>query len=211
MAMTEKEVKHYWNYFCSLCRRLENTRQFVDHSSDSNELKNASVNSFEFQQIILLSAMEFENISKAICLDIDSNFNLQNANIKKITETILQKYPKIGDTVVTTDYQTLQPLKDWKIIVDSTTGKKTVGGIPWWDDYSNIKHQTFWKFNLATLNNAVSALSSLMVLELYLMKSTLGSVMMSLSTECDYFNCVYPGAILCNGETPLPDFVSSGT
>ena len=93
--MSEKEVKHYWNYFCSLCNRLDKTRQYVDHSSENNELKNANVNSFEFQQIILLASMEFENIGKAICLNIDSNFNLQNANIRKISETILQKYPSM--------------------------------------------------------------------------------------------------------------------
>ena len=92
MAMTEKEVKHYWNYFCSLCKRLDNTRQYVDHSSVDNELKNASVNSFEFQQIILLSAMELENISKAICLGIVSGFNIKNANIRKITETIRRSH-----------------------------------------------------------------------------------------------------------------------
>ena len=169
MAVSEKEVKHYWNYFCSLCKRLDNTRQFVDHSSNNNELKNASVNSFEFQQIILLSAMEFENVSKAICLSIDSNFNIQNANIRKITETILQKYPRIGETEITSDYQTLRPLENWKVVTDPADGKKRVEGVSWWDDYSNIKHQTFWKFNLATLNNAVSALAALMVMELYLM------------------------------------------
>ena len=211
MAMSEKEVKHYWNYFCSLCKRLDNTRQFVDHSSNNNELKNASVNSFEFQQIILLSAMEFENVSKAICLSIDSNFNIQNANIRKITETILQKYPRIGETEITSDYQTLRPLENWKVVTDPADGKKRVEGVSWWDDYSNIKHQTFWKFNLATLNNAVSALAALMVMELYLMQSMLGSTMMSLSIECDYFNSEYPGAILCAEGKALPDFESSGT
>ena len=206
MSMTEKEIKHYWNYFCSLCKRLDSTRQYIDHSSESNELKNASVNSFEFQQIIILASMEFENISKAICLNIDNDFNLSNANIKKITETILQKYPNIGETVITSDYQTLQPLKDWRIIVDIDSGKKSVSGISWWDDYSNIKHQTFWKFNLATLKNAVNALASLMVLELYLMQSIIGSVKMSLEIECEYFNNEYSGAILCTEGEDLPDF-----
>lgn len=125
MALSEKEVKHYWNYFCSLCKRLDKTKQYVDHSSENNELKNATVNSFEFQQIILLASMEFENISKAICLNIDSNFNLQNANIRKISETILHKYPSIGQTTIRTDYQVLQPLKNWKIATDEN-GKKYV-------------------------------------------------------------------------------------
>lgn len=205
MALSEKEVKHYWNYFCSLCKRLDKTKQYVDHSSENNELKNATVNSFEFQQIILLASMEFENISKAICLNIDSNFNLQNANIRKISETILHKYPSIGQTTIRTDYQVLQPLKNWKIATDEN-GKKYVDGIQWWDDYSNIKHQTFWKFNLTTLKNAVDALASLMVLELYLMQINLGDLMMSLNIESEYFSNEYAGAILCSKGNNLPDF-----
>lgn len=205
--MTEKEIMHYWNYFCSLCKRLDNTRQYVDHSSENNRLKNATVNSFEFQQIILLAAMEFENVSKAICLDIDHNFNLQNANIRTITTTILEKYPQIVQTVITSDYQYLKPLEEWSTFINPADNKTRVKGISWWDDYSNIKHQTFWKFNLATLENAVNALASLMVLELYLMKITLDSVNMSLNKPCNYFDSIYASQVLCTNEKALPDFV----
>ena len=81
-----------------------------------------------------------------------------------------------------------------------------VDGIQWWDDYSNIKHQTFWKFNLTTLKNAVDALASLMVLELYLMQINLGDLMMSLNIESEYFSNEYAGAILCSKGNNLPDF-----
>lgn len=204
--MTDKEVLHYWNYFCSLCKRLENTKQYVDHQVKDGELINGKVNSFEFQQIILLTAMEFENVSKAICLHINPNFHLAYGNIQKITETILSAYPKLVETCIQTDYQQLQPLKDWKIATDSITGKKHVEGLSWWDDYSNIKHQSFWKFELANLSNAIHALASLLVLELYLMKIELGSIELSSNKACSYFDNPYSSPLLCANENPLPDF-----
>ena len=211
MAISEKETLHYWNYFCSLCKRLDNTRQYVDHGSNNNILRNAEVNSFEFQQLITLTAIEFENISKLICLDIDSTFNLQHANIKQITEKILGKYPKIGETIVLSDYQNIQPLKEWGTYIDPTDNKKKVKGIKWWDDYSDIKHQTYWKFDLATLENAVNALASLMVMELYLMKISMDSVNMSLNKPCAYFSSPYPSNLLCTREKALPDFDGART
>ena len=204
--MTDKEVLHYWNYFCSLCKRLENTKQYVDHQVKDCNLLNGKVNSFEFQQIILLTAMEFENVSKAICLKINPDFNVTNSNIKQITETILSAYPKIVETIVQTDYQQLQPLKKWKIVTDPANDKKYVEGLSWWDDYNNIKHKAFWKFELANLSNAVNALASLLVLELYLMKIELGSIELSTNKICAYFDNPYSSQILCTHENELPDF-----
>ncbi len=205
--MTKKEVQHYWNYFCSLTKRLQSTIQYVDHSAnDEGELKNGSVCSFEFQQIITLAAIEFENICKVICLDIDSNFSYQYADIKKITKEILKKYPRIIETEVKSDYQVLKPLKNWKIDKDEQSRDK-VFGLTWWDDYSDLKHQTFKKFELATLDNAVNSVASLMVMELYLIRIMLGTVeTLLLDTKCDYFVCGYAGDFICTSGELLPDF-----
>lgn len=203
--MTENEIKHYWYYFCSLCERLDNTRQYIDHSSNNNLLKNGDVNSFEFQQIIILSAMEFENICKVICQIMDNQFKM-TANILDISKKVLQHFPNIGETTITSDYQILKPLKEWRIDVDPNDGKEHVAGISWWSDYSKIKHQSFWAFNRATLNNAVNTLAALMVMELYLMRQVLGSTMVAASTACRYFGSEYTPDILCANEKALPDF-----
>lgn len=206
MAITKEEVVHYWNYFRSLCRRLENTRQYVDHSAEDGILKHGKVNSWEFQQILLLSAMEFENVCKQICLRFDPDFNIAYGDIKQITKRILNKYPNIGMTEVETDYQMLHPLSQWKIAKDSPNSKEYVTGLSWWDDYDNLKHQTFQKFHLATLENAVNSLASLMVIELYMMKEIIGSVNLFLDKPCEYFKSTYAGDLLCSGEKALPDF-----
>jgi len=207
MDTAEKEILHNWNYFCSLCKRLDSTRQYVDHSTENNVLKNNSVNSFEFQQLIILASIEFENICKQICLSIDSSFNVKNANIKQITLKILERYPNIGQTEIMSDYQTLRPLQNWGTHIDNSDNNKIkVKGIEWWDDYGNIKHRAFLHYELATLENAIKALASLMVLELYYMKIKLNSVKISMEKKCDYFGNNYTGDILCTKEKGLPDF-----
>lgn len=207
MAISKDAVTHYWNYFRSLCKRLECTKQYIDHSIDKNDsLKYGKVNSWEFQQILLLSAMEFENVCKQLCLHFDSNFNIKHADIKKISKTILDRYPRIGGTKIETDYQTLYPLSEWKIVKEGQDDKERVFGLTWWDDYCDLKHQTFQSFHLATLENAVNALSSLMVIELYVMKEVLDSVNITLGKQCDYFFHPYTSKYLCTHEIALPDF-----
>lgn len=206
MGLTKNELLHYWNYFRTLCKRLDNTRQYISHSVEGDELKFKDVTSWEFQQILFLAAMEFENISKQICYHFDNSFNIRNSDIKKITKFILNKYPNIGKTEIITDYQVMKPLELWKIYQDSPNDKEKVIGIPWWNDYDNLKHQSFKMFHLATLNNAVSSLASLMVIELYLMREITGSVIISLEKPCDYFSSPYPSDLLCTEEMALPDF-----
>lgn len=78
---------------------------------ENNELKYKDVTSWEFQQIIFLAAMEFENLSKQICHHFDNSFNIRNSDIKKITKVILDKYPNIGQTEIITDYHVMKPLE----------------------------------------------------------------------------------------------------
>ncbi|MCD8396006.1 MAG: hypothetical protein LUD12_02250 [Lachnospiraceae bacterium] len=210
--MTEKEVLHYWNYFCSLTRRLQNTTQYVDHRADNNgNLKNGNVCSFEFQQIITLAAIEFENVSKIICLEIDPDFNYKSSSIKNITKKILKEYPLITETEIDSDYQMLKPLEGWHIGKDKKDeegkeGKDKVFGLEWWNDNTDLKHQAFIRFDSATLKNAVSSVASLMVMELYLMQIMLKTLVMAIDKKCDYFVCNYAGNILYTGGEQLPDF-----
>ena len=206
--MIKEEVLYHWEKFCSLCRQLESTKHYVDHQVKDEVLLNGKVYSFEFQQIILMSAIEFESVGKAICLHIDPNFDVKNCDIRTITETILSAYSKITKTIVQTDVQPLQPLKDWRIVNNTETNTKYVGGLSWWNDYNNIKHQDYHKFRLANLKNAIHALGSLMILELYLMKIELGSIELSSLKMCSYFHNPYSSALLCEEENSLPDFVN---
>lgn len=72
----------------------------------------------------MLTSMEFINIGKRIFLNLDSDFDLANVNIKRITRRILDKYPQIGQAEIDSDYQELKPLQDWAFYVDLAIVRK---------------------------------------------------------------------------------------
>ena len=134
-------------------------------------------------------------------------FNSEKANILEISKRILSEFPKIGETCITTCYENMYPLKNWKITIGDDN-KEKVEGLEWWKAYNELKHRTYAKFNNASLSNCINALASLMVIELYLMKKVDNTTELSLSRPCDYFSEVYSGYTLCTGEGgALPDFV----
>ena len=60
--ITSEKMRFYWEYFRTLCKRFDNTRGYIDHSlNEYNQLKYGDVCSWEFQQILILTAVEFEN------------------------------------------------------------------------------------------------------------------------------------------------------
>lgn len=206
MDATDNEIIHYWCYFCSLCDRLEATRQYVDHSFNNNKFKNGNVNSFEFQQLIMLAASEFENLCKVICSYFDNDFVAKNIDIKVLSDKILTYYPKIIETNISMDYQTYQPLINWSVDYDKSGNVLKVNGLKWWKAYNKLKHESYNYFDAATLENAVDSLASLMIIELYLMKITSNSVNLSLSKPCKYFENIYESDRFISNEKPLPGF-----
>ena len=208
--MTEKEIKVYWYYFRSLSKQLQDTEQFVDHAIDAKgTMANSSTFSNEFAKILMLSASEFEVIAKELCRESGKQLPW-NANIIRITRELVSTYPRIGETTISTPYQTLQPLQNWKIIqVPNKNGNLVdkVIGIQWWDDHNEIKHNRSSSFASAHLKNCIEAMASLMVLELYLSQKALGDVNAITSLGCSYFECDYGlSHLVVNAGNKLPDF-----
>ena len=207
--MKSQEVMHFWYYFCSLCSQLNYTKQYVDHKTIEKNgqkiLANGNTYSNEFLKILLLAASEFETIGKILCKEIDPQFK-ETGNIIAITETILKRYPNIIKTVVTTDFQTLAPLSDWKIKVTSSYRKKC-SGLNWWSAYTNLKHQRYNCFSVATLEQCINALASVLVFELYLAMHVVGSVSDLSTHECEYYDFRYGHEQLWTRcPQNLPDF-----
>ena len=69
--MEQIELIQHWNYFCSLAERLDDTKHYIYHGlqehNGKRELVHGKVYSDVFKQIIVLSASEFEIMSKALC------------------------------------------------------------------------------------------------------------------------------------------------
>lgn len=218
--MDKPMVIRHWNYFRSLDERLNNTIQYIDHSVDPTSVendfydhkqKNAKVASFEFQQIIILSSVEFEDITKKICKTINPNFDVKWSGIVGIYGTLISKYPGITDIEITSDYQLLHPLIKMKKEQIPNPDKPDkmmnhITGIPWWEAYDDLKHRSTDVFESATLENAVSSVASLYVVNLYFMQIVIGNVDLVAEKTAKYFRNPYTTGLLATHVGMLPEF-----
>lgn len=101
-------------------------------------------------------------------------------------------------------------LQDWRIeSVKNKNGnrKDKLVGIDWWKAHNDVKHDRGQNFSRATLENAIFSMASLMVVEMYLSKESIGDLDEISSIGCDYFQFEYGIAnIATTLEPDLPDF-----
>ncbi len=208
--MTEEDIRSNWYYYCALVRQLQQTEQFVDHSVGENGVwVNGMVFSNEFAKILMLAASEFEVVSKSLCKEIESSFN-SKANIVRISKTILEEFPRIGETAITTPYTRVKPLKEWKISIktdDNGNNSEFVEGLDWWNDNNEVKHNRRNSFSMANLKNCIEALASLLVIEMYLSQRAIGNFDFIVATGCEYFSTDFePCNLVTHKSNNLPDF-----
>ncbi len=198
--MDKTEFIQHWNYFCSLAERIDETKHYIDHGlyerNGSLELKHGKVYSDNFKQIIVLSASEFEVMSKTLC-----RFKGVHAeNIVEISRGVLSEFPKIIKTEVSTPFWINYPLEGWKVEEDK------VLGLEWWRAYTSIKHGNKDSMQCATLKNSILALEALYVLDLYLMYQIFGDLSIAYSYPTVYFRSKYTAYSVSYGEGRLPDY-----
>lgn len=199
----EKMIRH-WSTFCSIADMFEQTQKYTYHGIRKNKksgkmvLIHENVYSEIFREILILTCAEFEIVGKNICKHLDSNRNANN--IVDISEMILDHYPHIKELQVQSLYWTCDPFSDWQIV---TTGKgQKVEGLDWWKAYNSIKHDETDSFSKATLENALSALASLYIFNMYAMRIVDGNLNLMKAFPPKYF--IYD-LYKYGGE--LPDFV----
>ena len=90
--MTTQTINEIWNYYLTLEGDIANTSRFIEPSGQEN------VHSFEFAKILILACTELESVFKLLCLEITGK--QPEGTIGKYKETILGKYPRIVDAVV---------------------------------------------------------------------------------------------------------------
>ena len=204
-CMEQIEIIQHWNYFCSLAERLDDTKHYIDHGLQEydgiRELVHGKVYSDIFKQIIVLAASEFEIMSKALC----GAKGVKTKRIGDISETILGIFPKIIDFEVSTPFWINTPLHDWKTTRIDNGKNVKVEGLDWWFAYNSIKHDEKESIKNATLENAVLALASLYIIEIYLMKELFGNMSIIYTYPTVYFKCKYLPHSVSSGEGLLPD------
>ena len=198
--MNDTEFIQHWNYLASLTERLDETKHYIDHgiSVIDGELKlvHGDVYSDYFKQIIVLAASDFEVMSKALC----NQKGKKADNIFEISECILELFPKIIESEINTPFWIAKPFAAWRI----ENNKKE--GLEWWDAYNALKHDKENSVCLATLNNAVMALSSLYMIDLYLMYLIFGHMSVAYNSPIPYLKAKYVASPVSSGDGKLPDF-----
>ena len=187
--ITIREFQGIWNYYLSLESDLSDTSRYIEPAGQEN------THSFEFAKIIILACTEIESVMKAICYEIT---NEEKGNIGEYKETILKTFPKIVSAQVTIARlgRNIIPFAGWD-----------KGPLPWWDGYTAVKHKRGTEFDKASYINAVSALSALYVLILYLAK--MQNIDFS-SAKSIYIYSDYSRKVLaCAPDKELPDFTGS--
>ncbi len=200
--MEKPEYLQHWTYFCALAQRLEETKNYIYHglqiAEDGSEyLIHGEVYSDNLKQIIILAASEFETIAKVLCAERGKSVK----NIKEISETILAEFPRIVETEVISVFWTSTPLKSWRI---DESGKLL--GLDWWRAYNALKHDDAGSFRKATLENAISSLSALFILDMYLMYELSHSLSIAYEYPPVYFRSKYTAGAVLSGEGLLPDY-----
>lgn len=151
--MIEQLDESFWQYFLVLESDFNKTIQYVDLSIENDETF-----SLEFARQLICISIELEAVAKKLCKVIDENANA--GNISNYKSIMLSKYPNICSAPVYIDRykRTIYPFMDWEKGVKLT----------WWDAYQHVKHHRSKYFKEANIKNVLSALSSLLLLELYL-------------------------------------------
>lgn len=145
-------AKH-WNYYLSLEKDLEETRQFVEHIPE-----NYSTYSNEFAKLILLSCAEFEIACKALC----NEYRARPSSLKAIFCWILDNCPDIKDKGTQLQYGIkIYPFREFD-------PSRTCGNLRWWQAYNNLKHNRIKNFGQASLENTVLSTSALLIILSYL-------------------------------------------
>lgn len=152
-AITQEQFDDIWNYYLTIEEDLKNTSRYIEPQNQDKTY------SFEFAKIILLAATEIEAIFKLLSKGEDEK---EYGDIGKYKSKILEKYPRIGETVVCVPRwgKYIKPFDNW----ESTS-------LFWWDSYQKIKHSMWTHFCKATYETAAYSTAALYVLILYLSKN----------------------------------------
>ena len=148
----------YWKRFLFLEKKLLELSNYVDIDE-----KNFKTFSLEIMSLYLSTCSEIEAIYKEITDKKGKSYNFKEfrqdflslKNNQFLLEKISLKYSSIE----------LTPLID---INQKKENQDDFIGIKWWQDHNSIKHDRDINFHYATLENFISSLSALYLLNLYL-------------------------------------------
>jgi hypothetical protein len=150
MFQPPTEFRPHWNYFLALESDLESISRYIEFCSD-----NLNTYSIALAHLLLAASSEVDAVAKCICKIIDPAANPDNIDkYRHIIKTAEQE--QLTDLAVVIPRYNLEFIP-WKMWADDKSPD-------WWVSYNKVKHERNVYFNRATLNNALHAVSALLVM-----------------------------------------------
>ena len=156
----ERIIRLYWNYFIALEKDIEELSRYVEF--DKSNFNTFSVRLAHF---LLSVSSEVDVVAKALCKEIDNK--IEAVNIGDYRKIIMNRFPEMAEEpVFMTRYNlSFMPWESW--------ASKT--NPDWWLAYNKVKHTRGEHYNLANLENVLSAISGLFVVIVYLREAQIQS------------------------------------
>ena len=147
-------MNKYWRYYLLLEKKFTDTLNYVELAKE-----NFSTYSVEYAHQLLAVGSELDTFFKIYC-----GFNLnERKNIVDYTRFIIRDYPQITTQSVgiyNTEI-TLTPYEEW-----SHWNSRSGNLLSWWDAYNLVKHNRQEKITKASMENVVTALAALNLIEM---------------------------------------------
>jgi hypothetical protein len=140
----------HWNYFFAVEDDLATLSRYVQFHED-----NFAAYSIETAKILMTAVQEVDVLLKSIC----GHYGAPAANIRDYHDLMMVKHPNIREAKVTLAQHSLvrMPFSSWS----ATTPP------PWWTANNHVKHARDTKFGSASLENAIDAVSGLLIVNMY--------------------------------------------
>ena len=178
---TSQFIKSYWNYYLELEDQLIQAKRFVDF-----DISNYKTFSIEYLKLLQATCSEIDVVAKIIAEKLDPTFlNLKSKNIQKWGFVIQKHFKEIQSKEVSflNDLH-ITPWKNWAyeqymdrngyVRYKLASGAETPH---WWTAYNKVKHErtSYYQkekinYHRANLENLISAMSALFVLETLFIK-----------------------------------------
>jgi hypothetical protein len=140
----------HWNYFFAIEDDLATLSRYIEFHED-----NFAAYSIETAKILMAAVQEVDVLLKSIC----GHYGSPSANIHDYHDLMMTKHANIRDAKVTVAQHALAriPFATWSAGTPPT----------WWTANNHVKHARDTKFSSASLENAIDAVSALLVTNMY--------------------------------------------
>ncbi|WP_139044318.1 hypothetical protein [Marinobacterium stanieri] len=139
----------HWNYFLSLENDYINFSRFLEFCSD-----NYDAYSIETGRLLMAATQECDVLLKQLSSNGSSNESGYRSEIPSLFSNFTS-----NKVVIPRFNLEFQPFESW--------GKATPITPEWWTANNKFKHQRHERFNLASLKNALNAVSALLLCNIY--------------------------------------------